>query len=234
MSSPLLAAASFLFFSGAYLAVGRTARERAGRLKAGMNGEARVARSLPADGQLDNVLIQSRPGQEALIDHIVRGSGRLLIIETKNWNGSIAGGTEGDWTQTRPNGQEVVHRNPIMQAKRQKRILSKVTGLPVIWVVVMAGRCQASSGTFPDGVLLLEDVSSHLGHLLDGPMDQDPAPDPDVNAAWSRLLAMTGRPEAKKELSRSQAKLEAKFGKREWLGYTALAIASACVAFDLR
>jgi hypothetical protein len=204
---------------------------------AGVVGENKVAKIIQgADvpGKIDGLMIASRPGQVAAIDHVILGSGRFVVVETKTWNGVIRGGSrEKEWVQTRPNGEEVRHRNPLFQAQRQARILAKASGVPVTWVVVMAGRCSAEQDSFPDGVATLDTISDHLPHLMDDVLPVGQVDRETIMAAWTKLLAQSQKPGAANAIEKRAAAINDKVTPREWLGWIVMAVASSCVAFQM-
>lgn len=234
MPSPLLAAASSLFLAGAYLSFGEAARARAGRLLAGSQGEDRVGVALDEAGgmdRLDGFLVESRQGRTALIDHAIRGRSRLLVVETKTWSGVVHGGVrDRDWRQIRPGGQVKVHRNPIMQARRQAKILAEISGAPVASLVVMAGRCRAGAGGFPEGVVPLGALPRTLPGLLHGRHPVGDLGEALLSDAWGRVVEQAHDPVLQGRAGREASDREARFGRREWLGWTAMAIAAGAAA----
>lgn len=236
MASPLLMAASALFGAGAFISFGEARRARAGRVQGGNLGEDRVGQALDEANGMDRIgpiLVQSRPDRTAMIDHIVRGRSRLLVVETKNWTGVISGGSrDRRWLQVRPSGEEQAQRNPIMQAKRQAKILQEATGVPVASLVVMAGRSQPADGRFPQGVVTLDGIAAVLPGLLDGEHHTGSATPADIERAWSRLVQLDQAVDAQKQLDRHVEEAAARYGKREWIGWVAMAIAAAGVAWS--
>ena len=236
MQSSLLASASALFLAGGYLSFGEAARARARRLLAGRLGEDRISSILSDVGdRIDSLLVESKPGRIAQIDHVVRGERQLVVVETKNWNGEISGsGRDREWLQRRPDGSTAVLRNPVMQAKRQARILKEATGAPCGWLVVMAGRsAPPPGGQFPDGVVFPSELRTALLPLIgaEGAASERQAGDGTIEAAWGRLLADASRPGTAKAVLQQGERAEARYGKREWVGWIAMAIAAGSLGW---
>jgi hypothetical protein len=233
MPSSLFAAASALFLAGGYLSFGEATRSRAMRLMAGRRGEDRVSAILSAAAdRIDSILVESKPGRVAQIDHVVRGQSSLVVVETKNWNGEISGGVnDREWHQRRPDGSLAVLRNPVMQAKRQARILREATGAQCGWLVVMAGRSRAPDGMeFPAGVVFPENLAEALYPMISAEGTQT-QPVEAVAGAWERLLAQASVPGAAKAIQRQGDAIEARYGKREWMGWIAMAIAAGALGW---
>ena len=236
-SAPLLTAASALFLAGGYLSFGEATRARAKRLIAGVLGEDRVGSALDESGGMDRIgglLVEARPGRSALVDHVVRGGARLVVVETKNWSGSISGGpNDREWSQAKTRGERKVQRNPLMQAKRQAKILSEFTGVPVAPLVVMAGRGTPASGSFPDGVVTIRDLGNALPRLLEGDHRTGTASRAEIDAAWARLVDLDGAPDARRRAEAHAENTESKYGRREWVGWMAMAIAAAAASYGV-
>ena len=234
MSASLLAAASFLFMSGAYLSFGNSVHEYAQRHAAGDAGENRVSKTIQKTnslGLLENIVVESKPGTQAIIDHLVRGKDCLIVVETKNWNGVIKGDERSNqWIQCRPSGQEQVHRNPVFQARRQARIVHQAMGVPVVPLVVMAGRCFPQSGNWPRGVISLALLSTRLPEIINETHDQ--ANPQQIQDAWTVLTRLATAPGANQRSQRLSRDADSRYRPREWLGWTAMAIAAGGAALE--
>ena len=162
-----------------------------GELKAGIigrKGERRVAAAIaklevPA---LHDVILPVEHGLTQ-IDHIVRGSDRVLVIETKTYRGHITGHpAEEEWVQHLSDGR-TSHplRNPAWQNRRHCRAVEAVLadlGVPVSGYVVSAGLA-----TFADELAGLVVPLAQVGCMvLGGPGRHTPAGLLDV--AWRRLV----------------------------------------------
>jgi hypothetical protein len=203
---------------------------RRSRLSAGRRGETRVSEELDLSGgqdRLDDIVIGITMKRSAQIDHLVRGVRALVVVETKNWRGSVEGGLDDRlWKLTRPNGEVAMLRNPVSQAARQARIVRDAAGSdapPILSVVVMAGRVVHASGKFPEGVLSIRDLQSHLPKMLNGG-DGDPDA---VQKSWDYLVEDAFSNGAQTRAERYVAWLEDRFGEKPWHGWLIVSFALA-------
>ena len=213
---------------------GYLAGQRA-RLKAGNLGEHRVSQLLDtASGQdrLDGIVVGSRFGRSAQIDHLVRGPRGFVVVETKNWTGVLEGGPQDkEWTLTRSNGVQSHRRNPLLQAARQARIVSEKLGnqAPEIkHIVVMAGRVSPKK-SFPDGVIYSRELSSVLPVILSEQTSDSQL----VEQAWNVLVEHAYEPDADKRARRYIARLEERFGAKPWRSWLVVAFALASLAWTM-
>jgi hypothetical protein len=234
MNPPLFAAASALFLAGAYLSFGELGRQRAARLRGGAAGELEVDSTLGRFGdpsRVSGLYVRSKPGRDALIDHVLLGTRRLVVVETKNWNGTISGGPkETTWKQVTATGETRTLRNPILQAKRQAKVLSEASGVPVASLVVMAGRSIPANGTFPDGVVFVHSLQAALSPLLHGDHKSGDAAAADLSLAWNVLQASAGASGGTGTAARVADERNARFGRREWIGWVSMTIAVGALA----
>lgn len=234
MPVSMLVTGSALFICAALLASRRWRRERRGRLYASDAGEGRVGLAISSAGgrvKVDRVFIDLGGGKTASIDHVVLGTDRLVVIETKSWNGVICGRRrERDWVQVRPNGERIQIRNPIMQVKRQAKILAEAVGVPVAHLVVMAGRVTHQDGLFPEGVVPICGLKDVLKPMMTGPHPSGSAEPSDLQSAWDLVRANAGDPGMGERATRYGEENEARHGRREWIGWLAMAVASGGAA----
>ena len=104
----------------------------AGKMKAGLQGEAVVTRAL--DRALDNThyifndqVVRSGL-KRAQLDHVVVSPHGIFVIETKNWRGRIVGeAAAARWHQFKDAGSKPLPvSNPIRQVQRSCRILASM------------------------------------------------------------------------------------------------------------
>ena len=209
---------------------------RRGRLSAGRVGEDRVGPFLDEAGaldRLDGVIVGRVPRDCAEIDHLVRGRGVLVVVETKNWSGSVSGAADDrTWFLSGPGGEAAERRNPLHQAERQARLAARSAGLPrrcVRHVVAMAGRASAAGGAFPEGVVAARD----LPRLLPGMMSGDEEDAAEVDTAWRRLVESAYAPGAERRTRRYSEWLEARFGAKPWRSWIVVSFALAALAFTM-
>ena len=119
----------------------------------GRKGEGAVARELERLGAqaLSDVILEDERGLTQ-IDHLVRGTDRLLVLETKTLGGRISGTPLCEsWTQHLGPGElerVTVFQSPLWQNLRHVRAVEAVVaplGVPVIGHVVMAGPAALSA-----------------------------------------------------------------------------------------
>ncbi len=165
--------------------------EAFGELKAGITGrkgERRVAAAIarlnvPA---LHDVILPVERGLTQ-IDHVVRGSHRVLVIETKTYRGHITGHPAGEeWVQHLSDGTTShTLRNPVWQNRRHCRAVEGVLaglGVPVVGYVVSAGMA-----TFADDLAGLVVPLAHVRCLFLGNPDRH-TPAELLDVAWGRLV----------------------------------------------
>ena len=165
--------------------------EAFGELKAGvigLKGERKVAAAIarldvPA---LHDVILPVEHGLTQ-IDHIARGSDRLLVIETKTYRGHITGHPAGkEWVQHLSDGTTSHSlRNPVWQNRRHCRAVEGVLaglGVPVSGYVVSAGLA-----TFADELAGLVVPLAQVGCLFLGDPDRR-TPAELLDVAWGRLV----------------------------------------------
>lgn len=106
-----------------------------------------LSRRLSGEGFLilENVTIESEPGDTTQIDHIVISRGGIFVLETKNMGGTIYGSETGAaWTQF-IGGKKSVFQNPFRQNYKHVKVISNVTDVDlknITSMVVMVGECK--------------------------------------------------------------------------------------------
>ena len=180
--------------------------EALGELKAGIigrKGERRVASALarldvPA---LHDVILPVEHGLTQ-IDHVVRGSDRVLVIETKTYRGHITGHPSAEeWLQHLADGTTThALRNPISQNRRHCRAVETVVvglGVRVSGYVVSAGLA-----TFSDDLAGLVVPVAQLGCLFLGDPDRR-TPAELLDMAWQRLVRAAALHEGRRDEHRA-------------------------------
>ncbi|WP_158744948.1 nuclease-related domain-containing protein [Acidisphaera sp. L21] len=182
--------------------VGEDTWTKFGEFKAaiiGRKGEGAVARALSNLGMpaLHDVLLPDLLGVTQM-DHLVRASDAIMVIETKTYGGHITGSLDSaEWVQHLAAG-EVRHalQNPVHQNHRHCRAVQVVLAgllVPIAGIIVSAG-----SATFCDDL---------KGRVVPLPRLAEvfrPTPcrshDPrDLDVAWRRLLDATAAAEVRRE-----------------------------------
>ena len=177
-----------------------------GAFKAGITGrkgEGLVARELGRLGMvaLHDLVLPDAVGGLTQIDHVVRGSGVVVVIETKTYGGVIVGEVDGAaWTQhLAAAGGEA--RYGVPNAVRQNarhcaavaRLLGEAAGVPVRGVVVSAGTARFA-GELAGAVIGLDGLGVALLAEAAGPADAAT-----LDAAWRVLGAAAARSPALRE-----------------------------------
>ena len=162
-----------------------------GELKAGIIGRKGERRVAVAIARLDLLALHDviLPVEDGLtqIDHLVRGPGRVLVIETKTYRGHITGHPADEaWVQHLSDGTTShLLGNPVWQNRRHCRAVEGVLaglGVPVSGHVVFAG-----VATFAADLAGVVVPLAQVGRLfLGGPGRHTPAGPFDV--AWGRLV----------------------------------------------
>ena len=208
--------------------------DAAGRAAAGRQGESRVGEILDMSGgqdRLDGIVIASAR-KRAQIDHLVRGEGLLVVVETKNWNGTLEGASDQDfWSLRRPDGRVSRMRNPLSQAERQARILASSTGglVPIARLVVMAGRIKPAAASFPEGVVLLRELPATLPAMLAGGQGDPEA----VSRAWTGLVDEAFSDDATWKAARYMEFVQSRFGEKPWHSWLVVAFSLAALSWTM-
>ena len=158
----------------------------AGKMKAGLQGEATVTRAL--DRALDNEYYifndqVVRSGlKRAQLDHVVVSPHGIFVIETKNWRGRIVGDAhEPRWQQFKETGSKpLAVQNPVRQVQRSSRLLASMLAHAGIreesiipMVVFRSPHTVLEIKDSPVPILTAETVAQRVaGHRLTSPMSE--------------------------------------------------------------
>ncbi len=110
---------------------------------------AKILKSLPEDRyKVINNLLISQDGHTTQIDHVVISVYGIFVIETKNYQGQVYGGENGDyWTQN-IYGHKYKLRNPIHQnyghIKSLKKKLDDFDNVPYISIIAFSRHASVS------------------------------------------------------------------------------------------
>lgn len=123
----------------------------------------------------DNITLPFDDGTTQ-IDHVLVTKKGVLVIETKNWAGSIYAKAEDQkWTQVLSSGKNIF-QNPIRQNyKHWLAICSLLDFLPqhcIQEVVVFTGNAKFKTG-IPDGVLFIDELEEFLDLFDFGTLSND-------------------------------------------------------------
>ena len=162
----------------------------------GVLGERRVGAVLERIGTecLHDVIFPDGRGGLTQVDHVVLTGAGLLVVETKNYRGSILGQEgEAHWTQ-RLGRQSFRFQNPVRQNSLHTQVVKAlVPGVPVLGWVVFTDSARFPKGK-PEGVSSLRDLRRELRDKLG-----DAPPSAALRAAWERLKGRADqRTEARK------------------------------------
>ncbi|WP_295406441.1 nuclease-related domain-containing protein [uncultured Thiocystis sp.] len=170
----------------------------------GVTGEVQVGRALERlfpEVRHDLILPDGRGGLTQT-DHIALTSAGLLVVETKNYRGTILGqATEATWTQSMGRKRHFF-QNPLRQNYSHiKAVQALGLGVPVSGRIVFTSAARFPQG-LPDGV---SRVSALPDDLADWTRGEVP---PAVHHAWKTLLThtRTDRAARKQHLSGLQAR----------------------------
>ncbi|TVQ86228.1 MAG: NERD domain-containing protein [Chromatiaceae bacterium] len=124
---------------------------------AGEKAVSRVLRRMFVE-TLDDVILPDGRGGLTQIDHLALTPAGLLVVETKNYGGSIFGQTdEPTWTQA-IGGQRNRFQNPLRQNFGHiAAVKFHAPGVPVLGRVVFTNRARFPKG-MPEGVVALVPV----------------------------------------------------------------------------
>ncbi len=156
----------------------------------GRKGEKLVRHKLAQEGAtaMHDVIFPRGNGDKlAQVDHVVLTQSEIVILETKDWNGTFTDpGSGKNWVQRMgyKYPRTYYRHSPVEQNKGHHHVLSRIIGSP--WkltdLVVMAGDCQFPAG-LPDHVILLRDL---IPELRKRGLDATRA-SPHLVADWNKL-----------------------------------------------
>ena len=176
-----------------------------GAFKAGITGrkgEGLVARALARLGvaALHDLVLADGQGGLVQIDHVARGPGTVVVIETKTYSGVITGELHGAaWTQhLAAGGGEARYRvpNAVRQNARHCAAVAQLLGegsAPIRGVVVSAGTARFA-GELAGAVIGVDGLGAALLAAAAGPADAAT-----LDAAWRMLGAAAARSPALRE-----------------------------------
>lgn len=222
----------FLVFAARVKDTSRSGRER--MAAAGRAGERRVSAELRSHVGGVRIIddLYLRFGQRiAQIDHVVAGSDRIFVLETKNWRGRIECGADR-WMV---NGRG--RHSPIRQNGVHVTALRNAVGdVPAEGVVVMASsNCVLSNA--PSGVVPLTKLSSMLGGYPKTPASDrsdafGPQSDRRVEKAWRRFEALKADRKGQRLLAAKHGRIvDRDLGKRPAAKWQSCAL--ACIMVGL-
>ncbi len=156
----------------------------------GILGERRVGAVLERIGTecLHDVIFPDGRGGLTQVDHVVLTGAGLVVVETKNYRGSIFGQErEAQWTQ-RLGRRSFRFQNPVRQNYlHTQAVKALVPGVPVLGWVVFTDSARFPNGK-PDGVSSLRDLRRELRDKVG-----DVPPSAALRAAWERLKGRADR-----------------------------------------
>ena len=176
-----------------------------GAFKAGITGrkgEGLVARALERLGvaALHDLVLADGRGGLVQIDHVARGPGRVVVIETKTYSGVITGELDGAaWTQhLAGDAGEARYRvpNAVRQNARHCAAVTQLLGegsVPIRGVVVSAGTARFA-GELAGAVIGVDGLGATLLAAAAGPADAAT-----LDAAWRMLGTAAARSPALRE-----------------------------------
>ena len=171
----------------------RKPRNTARNNAAGNAGERRVIteirngiRGMPAAGGFA-FLPGGKRSNSVQMDAVVKGIDRIWLLEIKNWSGTVFADNSDKWTVKGKGTWSTV--NPVVQLRRQCRLLSEETGVPVNGFVVMAGRAVPAKGFWPHTVVGLSDITRVLGEYARNRQPDGVSPER-TEAAWKHILLL--------------------------------------------
>lgn len=169
------------------------------------------------------------PGRKGLtqIDHLVLTRSGIVVLETKNYSGSLYDqGRRQGWIQRFPGGKQNRLHNPLDQNYGHiKSVESLVPGVPVSGFVVLAGSARFPQGA-PDGVVTIRELKQILKGLHLG---TEPVPQR-IQDAWVKLQQADQRDSAS---HREQMRQVTGGGMNYWLQTGAPWITGAGLALVL-
>lgn len=162
----------------------------------GRAGEVRVGAVLDRVGAdtLHDVILPDGRGGSTQVDHLVLTGAGILLVETKNYSGSVYGREhEAQWTQ-RLGQRSFPFQNPLRQNYGHVQAVKALApGVPVLGRVVFTDAAHFRNGA-PNGVSMLRDLRRDLAILIG-----DAAPSPELRLAWVALKARADKsPEGRK------------------------------------
>ncbi len=167
-ASWLTAAGICALFAGGHAWKIREDRRQAERVRLGASGETRVAAIL--QDHLDdryvvfNDVVIASGRERAQVDHLVLGPTGVIVLETKNWAGTLSGqAASATWTLATPDGRTIRLSNPILQNQFHCQVIRhrlEAAGLGAVpiqsWIVFASPNVSVQVGPPSPGVELLK------------------------------------------------------------------------------
>jgi len=168
----------------------------------GDKGERRVRDALDALGvpALHDVILRDRLGLTQ-IDHIARASDAIVVIETKNYAGSIEGDVRAPTWSQHFEGKPDEHTlpNPCRQNFRHLRAVESLVGDRAVLVracVVMVGSAAVDAG-LQSAVVPFTDLARQVVNTLSPPQQW-------LDRAWTKLESAAAASPSCREAHRAQ------------------------------
>ena len=122
--------------------------------KKGKQGEALVKKAIKAMHleALHDVILPAQDGMTQ-VDHIVKVGNAIVVVETKNYSGSIYGKQwDKEWRQVFRKGKSIPFRNPILQNYGHVKAVQAAVGddVDVRGVVLFVGSARFPKGRLDD------------------------------------------------------------------------------------
>jgi hypothetical protein len=160
-------------------------------------------------------------GRSHQLDHVVLGSDRLFVIETKTWRGHVTGSPGGEhWTLRRPDQSNVRLYNPLLQNQTHATALSKLLNVPVVPIALSAGHFTAAPQIAGEFIRLKELITR---------LDQPGISTPHALAAFARLQSIKSARRQVKLSQRHRARLDRRYNRHLSKALWAVSLASLVV-----
>lgn len=205
------------------------------KLRFGNEGEdlaSEILDGIMALDRLDDITLGTgRLKSSAQIDHLIRGDGRIIVLETKNWGGKFSGTAEDThWMTIHKDGVAKYRRNPLHQAGRQSEFVRKLfPGANVVHAVLMVGSGFHET-QFPQGVFRRYQQIA-LKEFIETPgTDEERKRTKEV---WDKIVSHAYEPNHEKRQQRYTAAVEHKFMERPWAYWLFLAASLSCLSFAI-
>jgi hypothetical protein len=187
----------FLLVSG--ISAFLRSRKSAAEIK-GAEGERKVAAEIKRLGltALHDVYLPSKHGTTQ-IDHIAQAGNTIIVIETKNYRGTILGtASDYQWRQSFRKGKSTPFLSPILQNKGHVDAVKAnvAPGADVRSLVVMAGKAKFPKGK-PEGVVTLDEAADWIRKAW-----ADAGKVGFVMKSWERLLEVVANTDRREALDR--------------------------------
>jgi hypothetical protein len=99
------------------------------------------------------------------VEHVVVSARGVFVVVTRTWGGTVSGGEDRRWWRQRARLWSRRRANPLVDGRRQARVVARFLSLPVAVVhpvICLPNRSLVFDGAMPPSVVRSVDLARHL------------------------------------------------------------------------